>query len=127
MKIFLRTLDVWRLDSTRRIVVRSGDDYNKFCLISAGTGESSKSMDAKTIFDYLVYGKNPLMLKNRKDANILPIFVKELNLKEIFSRELGNFNNYASILVWSEDVTDKEILRYHFSENESDRRTDSIC
>jgi len=114
MNIVVRTLDVWRLNSERRIVVRSSEDYNKFCLISMGTGEATtKPLDAKNIYDYLVYGKNPLQLKNRLGADILPIFVKEFNLKEKAEKELPDFGNYANIWVHGEDVTDEEILGYH--------------
>jgi hypothetical protein len=113
MKITLKILDIWSLGESHRLVVRSDTDFNKFCLVSLGTGESSNPMPAKEIYDYLVYGKNPLVDKNRKDANILPIFKFQSNLKNRLKESLTGLNQFANIIIWSEDVTDETVLSYH--------------
>ena len=93
-------MDVWRLDSSRRLVVRSSEDFNKFCLISTGTGQSTKAMEGQEIFDYLVKGKNP----------IGAYFVKEFNLEEKL-KALPNYGSFPSFWVWDEDITDEKLLK----------------
>ncbi len=98
--VIVKLMEVWRLDSSRRIVVRDATDPNKFCLVSWKTGESTGPMTGKEMFDYLVRKKNP----------IRAAFKKELNLNEW---GLQNLDNYGAIgpnsWVWDEEVPDEEL------------------
>lgn len=113
MKIRIETLDVWRLDSSRKLVVCANSASTMFSLVSLGTGQSTDPMTGKELFDYLVYGKNPLSNGDRSGTGRLPIFVKELSLRRKLEQEIPNFGPYASRFVWEEDVSDPEILKYH--------------
>jgi hypothetical protein len=108
MIIKLYLMDVWKLDNSRRIIVRDGNDFNKFCMISCGTAESSKPMTDKEIYNYLVYGENPL---KDKDPERRPLFIREFNLREKFEKELTEFGRFVNLVVWSEDVFDEDVLK----------------
>jgi hypothetical protein len=57
MKVYL--LDLWALpNDTPRLVARASGDFNRFTLVSMGTGEAPNVMTGPTLCAYLA-GKNP--------------------------------------------------------------------
>lgn len=106
MIIEVRLLDIWREHNSRRVIVRDGRDPRLCSLVSVGTGESSKPMSDKEMFDYLVYGKNPRKV----------FFFKELNLRDKFKEELPGFANFPYNRIWKEDITDEAVLKHREEE-----------
>ena len=103
MKITVRLMDVWRLDSSRVLVVRDPQwGSNKFFLASCKTGERYNTgvLDARGLYDYLVCGVNPQHA----------YYIYEYNLSEKHEQTLPGHGSHAVIPVWSEDVVDPIIL-----------------
>ena len=113
MKIEIDALDVFRLDSSYKLVVCCNESGTEFCIVSAGTGQSTKPMNGKDVFDYLIYGKNPLEGHDRTGAGRRPIFIKVFNLGKMLEETIESFGPYGRRFVWAEDVMDPEILKYH--------------
>ena len=87
-------MDVWRLDSSRVLVVRAPGPTNDFCLVSMGTGEQTLPMSRKAIFDHLVRGINPLFAK----------YTYETNLAREFEERFSGFGPFAHLFVHAEDA-----------------------
>ena len=117
MKIQINALDVFHLASSYRIVVCCNETGTRFCIVSAGTGESTRQMTGKEVFDYLILGKNPL--ERYENSGKRPIFVKAFTLNDVFEKTIEGFGKYGRRFVWEEEVTDPEILSYHFPERET--------
>lgn len=89
MKIALRVMDVWRLDSSRVLVVRAPGPSNLFCRVSMGTGEQSLPQSGEELFGHLVLGKNRLKAKYEYERNL----ARELE-------DRAGAGPYARILAW---------------------------
>jgi len=85
-------MDVFKLDDEYRIVVRDGSNFNRFCLISMGTGESNGPMDSNKLYAYLS-GKNPLNA----------VFEYCGNLVDEWKNLYPSMGNYARISVPKND------------------------
>jgi hypothetical protein len=96
MKMAVKVLDVWRQESSRRIVVKAPGFGNLFCLVSPGTGEQSAPMSAADVFGHLVLGKNG----SRRP------FLYEFNMRDELEARLPSFGPYACSIVAVEDVSD---------------------
>jgi len=83
-------LDIWKIDNEYRLVTRSSENFNLFCLVSLGTGECTKSMSRERLFDYLINKKNPLNAK----------FEYYGSLKNILTESIDDYvGNYVDIFV----------------------------
>lgn len=89
----VRQMDVWRLDSSRVLVVRAPGASNLFCRVSMGTGEQSLPETGKELFDHLVRGKNRLNAK----------YSWESNLAVEFSKKYAGFGPFAPLVVCAEE------------------------
>jgi len=112
MKITLSTLDILKLGSSRRLVVAI-QGGRTFCLVSMGTGESTPPMSGKELFDYTIKGENPLTGHDRSGMGRKPVFTIEGNLDNIMRKEYPDYGHYGKILVWSEELTDQELISIH--------------
>lgn len=89
----LRLMDVWKLGSSRVLVVRSPTDFNKFCRVSMGTGEQAPEQTAEEIYNHLVLGKNRFMAK----------YTYETNLAREFESRFSDFGPFAPLVVFVGD------------------------
>ena len=107
VNVTVRLMDVWKLDSSRVLVVRAPGMVNECCLVSMGTGEQTLPMARKDLFDHLVRAKNRLYA----------LYEYETNLAREFEARFPEFGPFAPLFIHSEDVEDDvEARRVPFSE-----------
>lgn len=70
-------LDIWKIDNEYRLIARSCEDFNKFVIISLGTGESTKAMTGSKLHAYLS-GKNPINAKFNYYGSLKDILIKSI-------------------------------------------------
>lgn len=97
-KVVVRQMDVWRLDSTRVLVVRAPEPSNEFCLVFMGTGEQTQPMSREDTFNHLVRGRNRLFAK----------YEYETNLAREFEKRFEGFGPFAPLWVHGEEVDPDE-------------------
>jgi hypothetical protein len=94
-------MDVYRIGSEYRIVVRDGANFNLFCLISMGTGQSNGPMHPKKLKAYLE-GDNP-----HKFA-----FERVCNLRDVWHEQHPDFDPCVGIYVPDDvpEFSDKPVI-----------------
>lgn len=91
MRVSVRVMDVWRLDSSRVLVVRESGLGNGFCRVSLGTGEQSRPQTGEELFGHLVLGRNRLGAA----------YEYETNLAREYEARFPGFGPFAPLVAWA--------------------------